>query len=1558
MDTDSDQRYIKSGDSLENRNILVGEDESNGVITQMLGNSRTVDISDHVLNLSHTYKVIGSYYNRLTRKVYYFIFSQPYEIPLEGTTTTTSTTTYAPWDFDIDYTYGSFQYDNRLLCYNEDTQTLDVIFIDRKNYFGLDMDYPMRDISMIGDWLYFNPRISEPKVIDVTMAYNYTNYDKYDSTLPYAYGEYVTYFGGLFRANQTVAIGETPCNTVSHWTRVGDSYQDESSIAFIDSEFRYAFNVIKSPPRDRITHSFRTDTTINSNNVRGKMVRFTHRYEYFDKSYSVFSAYSDITLPIEDENYDGEFIDDLRTNNFIRLDFTLHSSALIRSVEIFFQEIGESWRRCKTVNRREQGLLDNTENFTYDFYNNEAYEVYADPTSILKIQDAVPPLANSQEIINKNILCYGGVTEGFDNIPKENIDVTLIPVIETMDVPLSVNTLLRDSEESDIQWHYHSGYYETNITIGNWYPGVDLTGAYYTFRIFIQATGQMYEGTIQLTGAMLVSALTLATAIKDAIIAQGYGNVFVVLPVDTPWWGYTIQIRDFTMKFPVIFKSQFYIAGAEVTALTKKRGFKTGAFHPFCLFYYDDSLRRWDAQTSKFSEDASDAFMDFSYNGTTVYVPMFNELSPVPNDTARRWTIDWEVGHLPPAGAKYWRWGYAGNGLCQEFVQYIIGTNGIVQGALAGEQNMLQIDITPLQTLKDTAETNWNQFPQSNISSYSWQKGDRIRFITQTPIDISAPGTKFGELIDGVYDFEIIKEGVADSNLIYIQYFPEYNVAGVNIGENSLVEIYTPVKRTERLEYYEFGELMPVVEDSAGVMVHSGKDSLHNQDSITGAHAMGTFDGGDVYHILRTPSKPLCTNAAYYTQGAFHESMWYSDFYKSDEWDKGKIGIETIFNKRKLNIIRYSRPYFQNTEINGLPTFDTDPDNGWPGYKELNDIFGEIIAIYEVGDTLKVYMERKSASILIGRTEYSGADGAVTVAISTATLGAIRYSESNYSTIFPESISRNNKYIYLFDIYNGVMCRDGVNGIFPISGRYAEAGGSVDYKMATYFKDKAKALMVSGVDHIDVLSVWDEEFKLLYVIFKDYVLEDNNEVVVFHEPTNRWICYCDLAQTPSGGYNVPLELTYDIVKGFEGGLNYLFDEDTRFTIFNFITTSNIQLEPLNMDLVLTVYPPTSVVIVSAPIATDESAVEETSFTANWEASENATGYYIDVSLASDFSSFVAGYNNLDVGNVITKNVVGLIADTTYYYRVRAYSTSGATNSSNVISTRTSTPPATPIAIDATDIDFFSFTANWNASVGATGYYLDVSIDIAFGSFLTGYNNRDVGNVLSWGIRSLSSFTTYYYRIRAYNAKGQITISSNIITTTTPLEAPVATMASSIKSTSFTANWSSSVSALGYYIDVATDSGFISMVVGYNNLNVGNIITKSITGLTVDTTYYYRLRAYNGATISLSSNTISARTSDEPEAPIALPATNISSTRFTCNWIEPIGIGGGGYCLDVSTDITFATFIVGYNNRDVGDVLSWPARGLSSGTTYYYRVRAYNAKGQFSEYSNIITVTTL
>jgi len=76
------------------------------------------------------------------------------------------------------------------------------------------------------------------------------------------------------------------------------------------------------------------------------------------------------------------------------------------------------------------------------------------------------------------------------------------------------------------------------------------------------------------------------------------------------------------------------------------------------------------------------------------------------------------------------------------------------------------------------------------------------------------------------------------------------------------------------------------------------------------------------------------------------------------------------------------------------------------------------------------------------------------------------------------------------------------------------------------------------------------------------------------------------------------------------------------------------------------------------------------FTANWAISAGATGYYLDVATNSSFSSFVTGFENLPVSNVLTYTVTGLVGSTTYYYRVRAVNSCGTTTNSNTITQAT------------------------------------------------------------------------------------------------------------------------------------------------------------------------------------------------------------------------------------------------------------------------------------------------
>lgn len=91
------------------------------------------------------------------------------------------------------------------------------------------------------------------------------------------------------------------------------------------------------------------------------------------------------------------------------------------------------------------------------------------------------------------------------------------------------------------------------------------------------------------------------------------------------------------------------------------------------------------------------------------------------------------------------------------------------------------------------------------------------------------------------------------------------------------------------------------------------------------------------------------------------------------------------------------------------------------------------------------------------------------------------------------------------------------------------------------------------------------------------------------------------------------------------------------------------------DLSTCIYNVTVLTVLPPPVPEAGSELNQTtsSFTAKWGAVPGATGYRMDVSASSDFSSFLAAYQNLAVGNVVQAVVNNVAANSSYYYRVRA-----------------------------------------------------------------------------------------------------------------------------------------------------------------------------------------------------------------------------------------------------------------------------------------------------------------
>lgn len=171
----------------------------------------------------------------------------------------------------------------------------------------------------------------------------------------------------------------------------------------------------------------------------------------------------------------------------------------------------------------------------------------------------------------------------------------------------------------------------------------------------------------------------------------------------------------------------------------------------------------------------------------------------------------------------------------------------------------------------------------------------------------------------------------------------------------------------------------------------------------------------------------------------------------------------------------------------------------------------------------------------------------------------------------------------------------------------------------------------------------------------------------------------------------------------------------------------------------------------------------------------------------------------------------------------------------------------PRALAATNVEKNEFTANWKSVSGITAYQLDVATDNAFTNFVSGYNGKTI-LANSEVVTGLSDGTTYYYRVRAVK-ESAISGNSNTVTITTVAAtapaAPVVGQVVNVGPQGFTLGWGAVSGAISYKLDVATDQAFTAIVQPYNNFNV-TATSQAIGGLNPNTTYYCRVRAYNGS----------------------------------------------------------------------------------------------------------------
>lgn len=495
---------------------------------------------------------------------------------------------------------------------------------------------------------------------------------------------------------------------------------------------------------------------------------------------------------------------------------------------------------------------------------------------------------------------------------------------------------------------------------------------------------------------------------------------------------------------------------------------------------------------------------------------------------------------------------------------------------------------------------------------------------------------------------------------------------------------------------------------------------------------------------------------------------------------------------------------------------------------------------------------------------------------------------------------------------------------------------SVNWSNINYI-DPASDLTVQWYMHVNVTNT-----SALPVAGANIIVKDNTSAVIFSGPTDamgwrRWVICSEYIENITGKTSIltPHNISVDHPL-YEPG--YAEPEPTM----------NVSQA---VDIILTL----DVTAPNPPTNFTFSAVGVSYLNISWNASDSndVEGYNIYVNDTGSSTTF----HLIDSTTNLYYNATNLVENTTYYFNITAYdsvpweSAPPLQNSSSTLDI----PPSPPTLFNFTAVGSNYLNFSWSASPSGdvVGYNIYINITDSNDTFYL-YNST---SETFYNATGLDDDTIYYFEVTAYDYypwESPAIAGNSTTIDITPPSPPTLVLINLTGGTFINLSWTGSISidVQGYDIYV-NDTG---SSVNFHYLNTTTGLYFNHTGLYEETTYYYKLKAFDEVPLeSVFSNVASTTTLDvtPPAPPTSLLIIKIGGTYIEMSWAASVSADVAGY--EVYVNDTGST--VNFHVITTTTNLNFNHTGLLEETDYYYYVKAYDEVPLLSAFSNLVMAAT-